>query len=73
MCKSKLLERRVLRCVKSCFGDALKTRVSKMQYPLREMLVFFIFLQYLLYDLADYDVSSVTSRALPTSEMTILA
>ena len=34
---------------------------------------FFIFLQYLLYDVADYDVSSVTSRALPTSEMTILA
>ena len=42
ICKSKLLERRVLRFVKSCFGDALKTQVSKMQYPLREMLVFHV-------------------------------
>ena len=38
ICKSKRLERSVLRFVKSCFGDALKTRVSKMQYPRCEML-----------------------------------
>ena len=58
--------------VKLVLGGALKTQFSNMQYLWDETLVFMI-LQYLSYDLIDSDVSSVTSRALPTSEMAILA
>ncbi len=40
ICNSKHLELSVLHCIRSLFGDALKTPFSEMQYTLCEMLDF---------------------------------
>ena len=72
ICKSSDFASEVLRFSNSLFRGAVKTTNSENAIPLGPNAWLSMDLQYLLYDLGDSYVSSVTSRVLPTSGMAIL-